>query len=132
MWNLLLIDGSWRMVDVTWDDDEGRGPDYTWFNLGYDRASRSHVWNEEMAVELLAETDLDARPENEFSVRSAREMEAAVDEALQQGYQSFSLIFDGEGYADYEAALERISQGVSGAYQYAWGAELRQLRIYLG
>ena len=132
MWNLLLIDGSWRMVDVTWDDDEGRGPDYTWFNLGYDRASRSHVWNEEMTVELLEETDLDARPENEFSVRSAREMEAAVDEALQQGYQSFSLIFDGEGYADYEAALERISQGVSGAYQYAWGAELRQLRVYLG
>ncbi len=132
MWNLLLIDGSWRMVDVTWDDDEGHDPDYTWFNLGHDRASRSHVWNEEMTVELLAETDLSARPENEFSVRSAREMEAAVDEALQKGYQSFSLIFDGEGYADYEAALERISRSVSGSYQYAWGEELRQLRIYLG
>ena len=26
MWNLLYLDGSWRMVDVTWDDDEKKRP----------------------------------------------------------------------------------------------------------
>ena len=41
MWNLMKIDDTWRMVDVTWDDDEDLGPGYTWFNIGKDRASLS-------------------------------------------------------------------------------------------
>jgi hypothetical protein len=32
MWNLLKLDGSWRVVDVCWADGEN-GIDYTWFTL---------------------------------------------------------------------------------------------------
>ena len=129
-WNLLLLDGSWRLVDLSWDDEED-GPFCSWFNLGYDRAGRSHVWNEEMSVPLLEKTDLRARPENEFSVRSAAEMEKAVDTALVKGYARFSLVFDGQDYADWEAALERIGRGVSGSFRYTWLPELRELRVTL-
>ena len=129
-WNLLLLDGSWRLVDLSWDDEED-GPACSWFNLGYDRAGRSHVWNEEMSVPLLEKTDLRARPENEFSVRSAAEMESAVDTALGKGYARFSLVFDGQDYADWEAALERIGRGVSGSFRYTWLPELRELRVTL-
>ncbi len=127
MWNLLEIDGTWRMVDVTWDDHEPETA-HTWFNLGADRASRTHKWNEEMTVEMLEITDMDTRPENEYSVLDRSEMEAAVDLALAKG-ESFSLIFDDENYTDHQEALNYIRANMNGAYQYSWVKEMRLLEI---
>lgn len=52
MWNLIKIDGTWRMVDVTWDDQEDRTI-HTWFNIGAEQARRTHVWEEENSPPLL-------------------------------------------------------------------------------
>ena len=128
MWNLLLLDDSWRMVDVTWDDND-MGPDYTWFNLGCDRASRTHIWNEEMTVEILEETDMDARPENEYAVHNENELAEAVNLAFARG-EYFSLIFDDENYVDSEAALDLIRSLAQDSIQYSWGKEMRQLKVY--
>ena len=128
MWNLLLLDDSWRMVDVTWDDGDEE-PDYTWFNLGQDRASRTHLWNEEMTVEMLEETDMDTRPENEFSVRSEEELAEAVNLAFARG-EHFSLIFDDEDYVDEQGALDLIRKLAQDSIQYSWGKEMRQLKVY--
>ena len=68
MWNLLKIDDTRRMVDVTWDDAEGETR-YLWFNIGKDRASRMHKWNPETTVPLLDKTDLSTRSEK--NTRSA-------------------------------------------------------------
>ena len=132
MWNLLKLSGTWRVVDVTWDDDEDLGPAYTWFNIGKDRASLSHLWNEETSVELLGRTDLSVRPENEYEVRDPSGLDAAVEKALGSGQRDFSLVFSDEGFADYKAALERIGSQVSGTYRYSWVREMRALRVYLG
>ena len=128
MWNLLLLDDTWRMVDVTWDDND-MGPDYTWFNIGQDRAARTHVWNEEMTVEMLEETAMDTRPENEYSVSTSDELAEAVTLAFARG-ESFSLIFDDEDYVDSQGALDLIRGFAQDAIQYSWGKEMRQLKVY--
>ena len=51
MWNLIRIDGTWRMVDVTWDDQES-GTIHTWFNIGAEQARQTHVWDEENSPPL--------------------------------------------------------------------------------
>ena len=51
MWNLIELEESWRLVDVTWDD-AGDEIVYTWFNIGAGEASKTHRWNEEMTVKL--------------------------------------------------------------------------------
>lgn len=132
MWNLMKIDDTWRMVDVTWDDDEDFGPGYTWFNIGKDRASLGHVWNEETTVELLEKTDPASRPENEYAVSDSAALEAAVEKAVGSGRKDFSLFFESESFADYKAALELMGSKVSGSYRYSWIEEMRQLRVYLG
>ena len=53
LWNMLEIDGVWRMVDVTWDD-EPIGWSYHWFNVGRDVADEMHFWNEDMTVPIAS------------------------------------------------------------------------------
>lgn len=43
-WNMVRIDGAWRMVDVTWDD-VGGSPRYDYFNLGRSEVPSTHSWN---------------------------------------------------------------------------------------
>ncbi|MBQ6551974.1 MAG: hypothetical protein IJL78_11260 [Lachnospiraceae bacterium] len=130
MWNLILVDDTWRMVDVTWDDDE-EGIDYTWFNIGADRASRTHTWNEEMTVEMLEETDLSGRPDTEFRILSEEDLNDALNTVFSNGMTYASLIFDDEEYTDYEAALDYVRNHIDHQYYYSWGKEMRQLRLYL-
>ena len=42
-WNMVRVNGEWRMVDVTWDDVEG-GVIYDYFNLGRDQVPEDHSW----------------------------------------------------------------------------------------
>ena len=95
MWNLLKIDGSWRVVDVCWADGQD-GIEYTWFNIGKDRASRSRTWQEDLSVPLLETTDLSTRPETEYSVTTQEDLEAAIKEAVEKDQYSFTIIFDND------------------------------------
>lgn len=96
MWNLLYLDGSWRMVDVTWDDDEEGSPRSTWFNIGYDRASRTHIWNENVSTALCMETDLAMRPKDEFSVRDVTEASSMLPEAIKISPDRLVIFFECE------------------------------------
>lgn len=40
-WNMVRVDGEWRMVDVTWDDGSGS---YDYFNLSRSQAPDTHEW----------------------------------------------------------------------------------------
>lgn len=40
-WNMVRVDGEWRMVDVTWDDGSGS---YDYFNLSRSEAPDTHEW----------------------------------------------------------------------------------------
>ena len=42
--NIIRLDGKWRMVDVTWDDVEGKAPSDVCFDLGADQAG-DFIWD---------------------------------------------------------------------------------------
>ena len=130
MWNLLEIDGTWRLVDVTWDDSEDNDIQYTWFNLGYDRASRMHIWNEFITVPLRAETDLSVRPDNEYLLYSTAEADAAVRDALSKGYGSFEIIYASESAADKNATLEAVRNQINGSFHYSWNERMLTMTVY--
>lgn len=44
-WNIVCIDGKWRMVDVTWDMSVKGRVSHEYFNMGAQKASKSHVWD---------------------------------------------------------------------------------------
>ena len=130
MWNLLKLDGSWRVVDVCWADGEN-GIDYTWFNIGRDRASRSRTWQEELTVPLLETTDLSARPETEYSVTSHETLEAAIKEALEKDQHIFTIIFDADNYGSRTEAFDVLLKHYNGEILYYWDACTRALTIML-
>lgn len=132
MWNLIFLNGSWHVVDVTKDDlDNDHVNTYTFFDIGEDRASRSHDWNREICGALLEETDLTTRPENEYIVLDEDDVRAAVAQAFAQGQDHFTLVFDRKSYKDYEKALEIINGYATDTYHYNWHKKMRELRIYL-
>ena len=130
MWNLLKLDGSWRVVDVCWADGEN-GIDYTWFNIGRDRASRSRTWQEELTVPLLETTDLSARPETEYSVTSREELEAAMKDVIEKNHPSFTIIFDSDKYGSRKEAFDVLLNHYNGEIFYYWDACTRALTIML-
>lgn len=128
MWNLLEIDGTWRLVDVTWDDGES-APTYTWFDLGEDRASRMHIWNAETSVPLLPETDLSTRPANEYPVTCKEDVFAAAKDAEANGYAAFVVIFDTEEHADRYETLNAVRDAVSGPFTYSWNDHMLTMTV---
>ena len=130
MWNLLKIDGSWRVVDVCWADKE-EGIDYSWFNIGKDRASRSRTWQEDLTVPLLEQTDLSTRPETEYSVTNGEELEAAIQEALAKGQATFTLVFDRDSYGSRSEAFDMLWKYYDGEIYYYWDESSRVLTMIL-
>ena len=130
MWNLLKLDGSWRVVDVCWADGEN-GIDYTWFNIGKDRASRSRTWQEALTVPLLETTDLSTRPETEYSVTNREELETAIKSAMEKEQSSFTIIFDRDSYGSRAEAFDMLWNYYAGEITYYWDASTRALTILL-
>ncbi len=56
MWNMLRVGGKWYFVDATWCD-AGTKADFSYFMFGRDRASRSHVYFEDIIPALAKKTD---------------------------------------------------------------------------
>lgn len=132
LWDLLLLDGTWRMVDVTYDDGDGEDAvSHVWFDIGTDRAARTHMWHVAAASPLLEETDLSARPANEFSVTGDADLAAAIDAAVGAGYPVFRIIYDDPGMAaGYESALDRIVSRLGYDILYIWDPDMRMLAVY--
>lgn len=130
MWNLLKLDGSWRVVDVCWADGE-EGIEYTWFNIGKDRASRSRTWHEDLTVPLLETTDLSTRPETEYSVTNCETLETAIKEAIEKEQSSFTIIFDNDNYGSRKEAFDMLYNSYTGGFFYYWDECTRALTIVL-
>ena len=94
LWNLLYLDGSWRVVDVTWDDQKDGEPRYLWFNIGYDRITRTHFWNESCSPSIISRTPAYGRPENEYSVRDVNDAMSVIASAARQYPDNLVFCFD--------------------------------------
>ena len=131
MWNLIRIDGSWRMVDVTWDDQEDRTV-HTWFNIGADRARRTHVWDEKNSTPLLEKTDLSGRPGNEYLIRDEEGIRRAVSDAEANGYVFFTLVTDEGCTLDGGAVLDCLARAMHSSFSYGWNEYMRTMTVLYG
>ena len=128
MWNLLKISGTWRMVDVTWDD-RGDRTVYTWFNIGADRARRTHIWDEANSEPLLAETVLSERPGNEYTVRDGDGAYAAVSDAARNGYDFFTLVLADGCEITLDDALNVLSRALNRSFTYNRNEYMQALTV---
>lgn len=129
MWNLVEIDGAWRMIDVTWDD-LGDSPCHIWFNIGEDRASLSHVWSREMTVPMLKSTDPATRPVAEYTAANADETTAAALAAQLAGHKVFDVYVTDENMGVI-LAREALVKGLYGSIRYSWVDALHCLHVEL-
>lgn len=130
MWNVVEIDGTWRLIDVTWDDtDEGFRK--TWFNIGYDRASLAYKWNEEMTVPLDPVTDLSMRPENEYLAETADDVITAVNDATAKRFHEFFIFYTNAELAeDYHSAVQTVGRTENVQdFLYSWNQHMQMLGI---
>ena len=130
MWNLIELDGSWRMIDATWDDS-GEGAYHLWFNIGEDRASLSHVWSREMTVPMLAETDRENRPVAEYFAATEAEITAAGAAAQLAGERVFDVYVSADSGLGMIAAREALLKGLYGSIRYGWIDAFHCLHVQL-
>ena len=82
LWNLVLLDGVWRSVDVTWDDGDQDETSWIYWNIGTDRMSRYYTYVADLLPDRMLEvTDLLDRPVPEFEAGTVEQAMAAVREA---------------------------------------------------
>lgn len=130
MWNLIALDGAWRMIDVTWDD-LGDQSCYLWFNVGEDRAALSHVWSSEMTVPMLPATDPASRPVPEYTAATEDEVTAAILAAQLAGQKAFDLYVTGEALG-LITVREALRDGLLSSASYSWIDALRCAHVVLG
>lgn len=128
MWNLLKLDGSWRVVDVTWDDGFGSVV-HTWFNIGTDRASRTHKWNADMTVSVKEKTDMGTRPDSEHSVKSKSELQQALKSSIDREAPVIVLFFESASYTSYSDAYSIIREYTDKRFSTSWSPEMKALTI---
>lgn len=130
MWNLIELDGTWRMIDVTWDDMDG-APVYLWFNIGKDRAARSHVWSAEMTVPMQAVTESANRPVAEYFAATEAEITAAAASAQAAGHTVFEIYVSADSGLRMIAVREAAVKGLYGSIGYMWIDSLNCLHVQL-
>ena len=130
MWNLVEIDDTWRMIDVTWDD-LGDQSCYLWFNIGEDRAALSHVWSREMTVPMQTATDLMSRPVVEYTAASEDEVTAVILAAQLAGHKAFDVYVTGDDLGVI-TVREALRKGLLSSASYSWIDALRCAHVVLG
>jgi len=96
-WNMVMIDGKWYYVDVTWDDPipdkKGRPTRHSYFNVTYDIMAERHVWDHTGYPEADSfENSYTAH--NLHSVSSWEEVTQAMEEQLAAGNEGVYFEFD--------------------------------------
>ncbi len=106
MWNLVLLDGIWRGVDVTWDDsDENSRIEYAQFNMGLDRMRENYEMIEDFLPHpLLEATALQELPVPEFRVSTSDEVIMALRRTAAEGKKEAVLRMDARLFSEYSSA----------------------------
>ena len=130
IWNLVEIDGSWRMVDSTWDDNPDGPCSYVWFNIGAERARLTHKWNEDISVPMAEDTDMTRRPATEFIVSTKAELDAAVKAITETKPDSFQVIYTDSTLAEgHNDLVWQLTQALHASLHYSWNPYLMMLEM---
>ena len=103
MWNLILLNGLWRGVDVTWDDS-GNGISYENYNMGWDRMLENYRFiTVFMPDNMLRTTDLKDRPVPEFRVKDVDGVCDALRQAAETHRTQAVLWLEEQLYDEYRS-----------------------------
>lgn len=130
MWNVVSINGTWRLVDVTWDDQPDSAPLYAWFNIGEDRAAKTHVWSREMTVAMDPVTDLSARLETEYAFTTLDDVTAAIQDANSKGIATFCLYQTEASTLQSSEIKNAVRDTMPGSFRYMWLDGMNCMRIF--
>lgn len=117
-WNMVLCDGAWYQIDVTWGDpvssdgQPGNSIQYTYCLVTDQEIYRDHVLDSPIPMPQCHDTARNyfVMSGRQFATWDRSAFEAALTEALDAGEHWFSVRFDND--AGYQAALEElIGQG---------------------
>ena len=110
MWNLILLDGTWRGVDVTWDDDDKTGKiNYIYYNTGDDRIQSSLDYlTDYLPSNRLAKTDLLDRPVPEFRVETEKDLINALQKAAGMKKPQVALWLSSSLFREYLSSVRPI------------------------
>lgn len=133
MWNLIELDGTWRMIDATWDDTDA-GVCHLWFNIGEDRAATSHVWSPAMTVPMQPVTDASARPVAEYFATSLDGLKEAARQAQADGHKVFDVYMDVPEGEPFGAITTRyaLMDSLTGSIRFLWVDSLSCVHVELG
>ena len=124
MWDLILLGGLWRGVDVTWDDS-GDTVGYENYNMGWDRMLQNYVFIPDfMPANMLEATDLADRPVPEFSVTDTAEVISALRQAAAMRRTQAVLWLGEQLYAEYRSPSNPVWKwmdlaGIEGSVSYS-------------
>ncbi len=125
LWNLIFLDGTWRSLDLTWDDRENELFTYIYFNIGLDRMDKAYDFNHELLPKPFANTtDLAQRPVREFyaeDIQTPRQLSEAVQEGVKQGCRNFYLCLSDALYEEMMEHTSLLSRAVmDGGFADSW------------
>ncbi len=129
MWNLVRFDGTWRLVDATWDDTDSGDPVYAWFNIGEDRAKRAHRWNPEMTVPLDRTTDPGTRPVREYAVSTLGQIREAAARARREGIGTYELLLPADTRLSQKDIMDAAAEGRQGLFSGVWLPEMKNMSV---
>ena len=126
LWNLVYLNGKWRGVDVTWDDDDQHGTVlYNNFNIGEDRMkSALDYLSDFLPSNILKKTDLLDRPVPEFEASTENDFISALRKTAAMKKTRAELWLSDKLYTQYQSAKKPVWKwmdlaGVDGDISYS-------------
>lgn len=115
-WNIVLLDGAWYNVDVTWDDPVGtfNTVSHKYFNVTDGELSQDHMWervNYPMAVGVKYSYYIMS---GVFQAHSQEEFENYISNRIKEHQEQIEIV--AYGNVDLESALKKA--GMSFRYSY--------------
>lgn len=93
VWNAIKLDGKWYFIDVTWNDGlTGNKMTQTYFCIGNDLASRTHLWDRQISVDLASVTDPTLHGLNEYKINSQSDMNNVIQTVTTEKPECFGIV----------------------------------------
>lgn len=130
LWNLIMLDGTWRSVDVTWDDGIwDTQPGYIFFNIGLDIMDRLYEWLPASSEKIAERTDASARPACEYYIDTVSDFDAARDWSASHSSEPMYFIFRNAALAARVDELKTELANRLHGIRYSWNETAKILYV---
>ena len=96
-WNLVLLNGEWCHIDVTWDDpNEGGWERHKYFGMNDDQIAKDHIWNRSAYPACTGTKNLYYQHVDDYiTVASASDLREKLNQAAENQQKELTVIYIG-------------------------------------